>query len=93
MRKHIHRMHMKAAVHKCNVLDEPHRQLKSRAAPAGMSLSTYLLAEIRRIAKKPTVDELRARLGGRRQPCPSLRWTQFACNAIMRDRRPCLGRP
>lgn len=62
MRKHIHRMHMKAAVHKCNVLDEPHRQLKSRAAPAGMSLSTYLLAEIRRIAKKPTVDELRARL-------------------------------
>ena len=39
-----------------------HRQLKSRAALAGMSLSEYLLREIRRSAERPTVEELRARL-------------------------------
>jgi antitoxin FitA len=33
---------------------------------AGMSLSDYLLAEIREIAERPTLAELRARLGSRR---------------------------
>lgn len=42
-----------------------HRQLKSRAALAGMSLSGYLLDEIRRIASQPTLAELRARLAQR----------------------------
>jgi plasmid stability protein len=42
-----------------------HRQLKSRAALAGMSLSDYLLNEIRQVAERPTIDELRARLRGR----------------------------
>jgi antitoxin FitA len=37
-------------------------QLKSRAALAGMSLSDYLLREMRRVAERPTLDELRARL-------------------------------
>jgi antitoxin FitA len=45
-----------------NVPDALHRQLKSRAALAGMSLSDYLLGEIRRVAERPTLDELRARL-------------------------------
>ena len=45
-----------------NVPDALHRQLKSRAALAGMSLSDYLLSEIREIAERPTLDELRARL-------------------------------
>jgi plasmid stability protein len=45
-----------------NVPDAQHRRLKSRAALAGMSLSDYLLSEIRQIADRPTVDELRARL-------------------------------
>lgn len=48
-----------------NVPDGLHRQLKSRAALAGMSLSDYLLDEIRRVAEKPTLDELRARLATR----------------------------
>lgn len=48
-----------------NVPDVLHRQLKSRAALAGMSLSDYLLDEIRRVAEKPTLDELRARLASR----------------------------
>jgi len=42
-----------------------HRRLKSRAALAGMSLSDYLLAEIRHAAERPTLDDLRARLRGR----------------------------
>ena len=37
-------------------------QLKSRAALAAMSLSDYLLREMRRVAERPTLDELRARL-------------------------------
>jgi plasmid stability protein len=49
-----------------------HRQLKSRAALAGMSLSGYLLEEIRRVANRPTVDELRARLATRTPVNPSI---------------------
>ena len=45
-----------------NVPDALHRRLKSRAALAGMSLSDYLLNEIRRAAERPTLDELRVRL-------------------------------
>ncbi|MBV8055886.1 MAG: hypothetical protein JOZ29_05635 [Deltaproteobacteria bacterium] len=45
-----------------NVPDSMHRILKSRAAQAGMSLSDYLLAELRQIAERPTMDELRKRL-------------------------------
>jgi plasmid stability protein len=45
-----------------NVPDALHRRIKSRAALSGMSLSDYLLSEIRQIAERPTLDELRARL-------------------------------
>lgn len=45
-----------------NVPDALHRSLKARAAMAGMSLSDYLLAEIREIAERPTLAELRVRL-------------------------------
>ena len=45
-----------------NVPDALHRALKARAAMAGMSLSDYLLAEIRHVAERPTLDELRERL-------------------------------
>jgi len=44
---------------------EIHRKLKARAALAGMSLSDYLLAEIRRLAEVPTLAEMRARLAKR----------------------------
>jgi plasmid stability protein len=49
-----------------NVPDALHRGLKARAAMAGMSLSDYLLAEIREIAERPTLVELRERLHGRK---------------------------
>jgi plasmid stability protein len=49
-----------------NVPDALHRSLKSRAAMAGMSLSDYLLAEIKEIAERPTLAELRERLHQRK---------------------------
>jgi plasmid stability protein len=54
-----------------NVPDALHRRLKSRAALAGMSLSDYLLSEIRQVAERPTLDELRSRLESRSQVNPS----------------------
>lgn len=45
-----------------NVPDTLHRTLKARAAMAGMSLSDFLLLEIRRLAERPTMEELRERL-------------------------------
>ena len=48
-----------------NVPDDLHRKLKSRAALAGMSLSDYLLREIRQVAELPTMEEFRERLAGR----------------------------
>ena len=49
-----------------NVPDALHRGLKARAAIEGMSLSDYLLTEIREIAERPTLAELRERLHKRK---------------------------
>ena len=54
-----------------NVPDDLHRLLKSRAALAGMSLSDYLLGELRRLAERPTLAELRQRLEQRPKTNPS----------------------
>jgi antitoxin FitA len=53
---------MSAMIQIRNVPDALHRRLKSRAALVGMSLSDYLLSEIRQVAERPTLDELRARI-------------------------------
>ena len=45
-----------------NVPSELHRELKSRAALEGMSLSDYLLRELRQAAERPSVEEIRRRL-------------------------------
>ena len=65
-----------------NVPDTLHRTLKARAAMAGMSLSDYLLAEIRHLADRPTIDELRERL------CRRTRVTApvSAAEAVRRER-------
>ena len=52
--------------HQRNLPDALHRTLKARAAMAGMSLSDYLLAEIKEIAERPTLTELRERLHKRK---------------------------
>jgi antitoxin FitA len=49
-----------------NVPDALHRTLKARAAMAGTSLSEYLLAELKEIAERPTLAELRERLHQRK---------------------------
>lgn len=74
-----------------NVPDELHRKLKARAALAGMSLSDYLLDEIRRSAERPTLDELRRRLSGRRPvrtrvaPAQAVRAERFGGEGESRD--------
>ncbi len=62
-----------------NVPDALHRALKARAALAGMSLSDYLLVEIKEIAERPTLAELRERLH-KREPVGEIdtaRWVQL----------------
>lgn len=65
-----------------NVPDSLHRQLKARAAMAGMSLSDFLLAEARRIVARPTAAELRARLESRAEVEPKER----PADAVRRER-------
>ena len=50
-----------------NVPDALHRKLKVRAADAGQTLSDYLLAELERVAARPTRDEMLSRLHSRRR--------------------------
>ena len=57
-----HTNHMSRMIQVRNVPDTVHRTLKARAAMAGMSLSDFLLNEIRQIAERPTIGELRERL-------------------------------
>ena len=45
-----------------DVPDALHRQLKARAAMSGLSLSDYLLREVRKAAEQPTPEEMRERL-------------------------------
>jgi len=65
-----------------NVPDGLHRTLKARAALAGMSLSDYLLAEIKEIAEKPTLEELRDRLHKRNRVS-----AQFDTSLLVREER------
>ena len=56
---------MSAMIQIRNLPDDVHRTLKARAAMAGMSLSDYLLQEVRKIASRPTIEELRERVRSR----------------------------
>jgi plasmid stability protein len=53
-----------------NVPDEIHRTLKARAAMAGMSLSEFVLRELRHTVERPTPQELRRRIETRRPVTP-----------------------
>lgn len=55
-------MSMARTIQLRNVPHALHRKLKSRAAQAGMSLSGYLLAQVREIAERPTLEEMVKRL-------------------------------
>jgi hypothetical protein len=61
-----------------DVPDAVYRRIKSQAALFGMSISDFLLNDIRRITGRPAIDELRARLA--RYPDITLwrhLWTRF----------------
>ena len=53
-----------------HVPDEVHRRLKARAAMAGMTLSEYLLAEVKRTLERPTRQEMLDRLARRQSVTP-----------------------
>lgn len=66
-----------------NVPEELHRTLKARAAMAGMSLSDYLLVEMRRLARRPSREELRRRLASR----STVLATESVAEALAAERR------
>lgn len=65
-----------------NVPDDLHRTLKARAALAGLSLSDYLLDHARRLANRPTLEEMCERLA-RREP---VRVSEPAADILRRER-------
>jgi plasmid stability protein len=64
--------HMSTMIQIRHVPDQLHRVLKSRAAKLGMSLSDYLLAELRQMAELPTLEEMRERLRSRPRVNPDI---------------------
>jgi plasmid stability protein len=53
-----------------HVPDHLHRKLRTRAAMEGLSLSEFLLREVRRLVERPTLSELRERLAQRTAVSP-----------------------
>jgi hypothetical protein len=45
-----------------HVPDDVHRKLKAGAAMEGLSLSEYLVREVRQLAERPTMAEMKDRL-------------------------------
>ena len=68
-----------------NVPTEIHRQLKARAAIEGMSMSDYVLREIRKALDRPTRQEILERLQAR--PVRRLRRSAAAVIRAGRDSR------
>ncbi len=65
-----------------NVPDDLHTKLKVRAAQKGMSLSDYLLAELRATADVPTFDELAERI----RRLPPVKTSEDSATVIRRVR-------
>lgn len=53
---------MHHAIQVRHVPDTLHRELKTRAAQQGLTLSDYLLSELKAIAGRPTLDEVFERM-------------------------------
>lgn len=75
-------LHMSRMIQVRNVPDSMHRTLKARAAMAGMSLSDFLLAEMRALAERPSIAELRERLHRRSRVAAGT----SAADAVRRER-------
>ena len=57
--------HMSKMIQIRNVPDDLHRELKMRAAAAGMSMSDYIKRDLDRKRRKSTIKEIGARSRGR----------------------------
>lgn len=68
-----------------NVPDDVHRKLKARAAGEGLTMSDYVLREVRKALERPTREELLARLAAR--PVRRLRSSPTAVLRRERERR------
>lgn len=55
-------MHMSKMIQLRHVPDALHRRLKARAALSGLTLSEYLIQEVRKIAEHLSAAEMRERL-------------------------------
>ena len=73
-------MHMSKMIQLRHVPDDLHRKLKARAALDGLTLSDYLLREVKKIAERPTPAELQARIA-RRAPVTPRETTASAVRA------------
>lgn len=62
-----HVLHMSKMIQLRHVPEALHRKLKARAALEGLTLSDYLLREVRRVAERPTIAEVWERVA-RREP-------------------------
>lgn len=62
--------------------DEVHKVLKVRAAEEGVSLSEYVLREIERMARRPTMEEVIARA----QRAGSVRPSEDSATAVRAER-------
>lgn len=69
-----------------NVPDALHRELKARAAQSGMTLSDYLLDEIREVAVKPSMQQWLDRVSQREPVETSL--TSSEAIHLERERAP-----
>lgn len=65
-------VHMSKMIQLRHVPEELHRKLKARAALARLSLSDYLLQEVRCVAERPTITELKQRLAHRPPITPTV---------------------
>jgi plasmid stability protein len=68
-----------------NVPDALHRRLKAQAAMEGLSLSDFLTREVRKVAERPTLEEMRKRLEAR--PIRTFRRSPTEYLREERDRR------
>jgi len=63
-----------------------HATLKERAARAGMSLSEYALAELTKVAARPTFEEVQRRIAARGAPAVGADTVVRALEALRRER-------
>jgi plasmid stability protein len=78
--------HMSKMIQIRNVPDDLHRELKMRAAAAGMSLSDYIKRELDRRSRKSTIQEIAARRRARSRGEKSTLTTQTIVDIIREGR-------